>query len=166
MTPCVVADTTVVGPVAMPTSEAPGPAVLKNTRSPAWMAPLGTALPVPNWAKLVRGMAMPAWRIAQLVRPEQSKLRGPVPPEAYGAPTFDIAAATAAWTPAPGAAGAGSVAGAAGAVRGLAVTVRLVSPSAPSVCGPTTPSTVRPFARWKARTAARVCGPKMPSAEM
>jgi hypothetical protein len=32
-------------------------------------------------------------------------------------------------------------------------------PSAPSVCGPTTPSTVRPLRRWKRLTAARVRGP-------
>src|SRR4051794_3875976 len=99
MTPWVVAETTVVGPVARPTSEAPGPAVLKNTRSPAWMAPRPTAAPVPNWAKLVRGMAMPAWRIAQLVSPEQSNALGPVAPETYGDPTFDKAAATAPCSP-------------------------------------------------------------------
>src|SRR4051812_28076580 len=39
-------------------------------------------------------------------------------------------------------------------------------PSAASVCGPTMPSTVRPWARWKRLTARRVCGPKMPSAGM
>ena len=37
-------------------------------------------------------------------------------------------------------------------------------PSSASVCGPTTPSTVRPWRRWKRRTAARVRGPYTPSA--
>ena len=37
-------------------------------------------------------------------------------------------------------------------------------PSAASVFGPTTPSTVRPLRRWKRRTAARVRGPLTPSA--
>src|SRR4051812_45956448 len=116
ITPCVVADTTVVGPVAIPTSEAPGPAVLKKTRSPVWMPPLPTEEPMPNCAKLVRGIAIPARRIAQLVRPEQSKELGPVAPEAYGEPTLESAADTAAWTPEP-----------AGVVVVLAATVRVVA---------------------------------------
>jgi hypothetical protein len=37
--------------------------------------------------------------------------------------------------------------------------VRADRPSAPSVCGPMMPSTIRPWARWKRRTARRVCGP-------
>jgi mannitol-1-phosphate/altronate dehydrogenase len=37
--------------------------------------------------------------------------------------------------------------------------LRALRPSAASVCGPATPSTARPWARWKRRTALRVCGP-------
>src|SRR3954451_7671874 len=38
------------------------------------------------------------------------------------------------------------------------------TPSADQVAGPTTPSAVRPWARWKRRTARAVPGPKTPSA--
>jgi hypothetical protein len=72
MTPCVVAETALVGLVAMPTSDAPGPLVSKNTRSPAWTSERPTEVPAPNWAKLVRGTEMPAWPMAQATRPEQS----------------------------------------------------------------------------------------------
>ena len=80
MTPWVVAEMTVALLDAMPTCEAPGPAALKNTRSPAWMALRLTGVPTPNWAKLVRGNVTPAWRIANTVRPEQSYVLGPLPP--------------------------------------------------------------------------------------
>ena len=39
-------------------------------------------------------------------------------------------------------------------------------PSAPRVCGPTTPSTSRPLRRWKRLTARSVWGPNTPSAGM
>ena len=39
-------------------------------------------------------------------------------------------------------------------------------PSAPRVCGPTTPSALSPLRAWKALTAARVWRPKTPSAAM
>ena len=42
----------------------------------------------------------------------------------------------------------------------------LLRPSAASVCGPTTPSTVRPLRFWKRLIARRVCGPATPSAVM
>ena len=88
--------------------------------------------------------------MAHCVRPEQSKPVGPVPAVAYGAPSLDRAAATAAAAPEEVATGV-SVAAGMGAAP--------ASPSAPSVCGPATPSTSRPCCCWKARTAARVCGP-------
>src|SRR3954471_24604236 len=99
MTPWVVADTALLGPVAIPTSDAPGPAVSKKTRSPAAICDRGTLVPVPNWAKLVRGRWMPAWPNAQKTRPEQSKPLGPVDPARYGAPILVIAAARAACAP-------------------------------------------------------------------
>src|SRR3954452_11602641 len=98
---------------------------------------------------------MPAWRKAHTVSPEQSKADGPLPPDAYGAPTLASAAETAA--PAPAEAAGAAAAGALVADRGGADPAD--PPSAPSVCGPTTPSTVSPCAAWNARTAARVCGP-------
>src|SRR5882672_6604810 len=99
MTPCVVADTAVVALVARPTSEGPEPAVSKNTRSPAWIEPFGTAVPTPNCAKLERGTLIPAWLIAHDTRPEQSKAFGPAAAAREGEPTFVRALATAAWTP-------------------------------------------------------------------
>src|SRR3954449_653604 len=90
-----------------------------------------------------------------MVSPEQSKPLGVVPAVAYGTPTIDCAAATAAPAPAEP-----LLDGAAGAPAGAAPE----SPSAASVCGPTTPSTSRPCERWKALTAARVAGPNTPSA--
>ena len=44
--------------------------------------------------------------------------------------------------------------------------MRPVWPSALQVAGPTIPSAVRPWLRWKALTARWVPGPKMPSAGM
>ena len=77
-----------------------------------------------------------------------------MPAYAYGVPTAERAAATAAEAPAdgvPGAAGSPSV-------------CEVGSPSAPSVCGPAMPSTSSPREAWNARTAARVIGPYSPSA--
>ena len=45
-----VAEITVFVPVAMPTCEAPPPAVSKKTRSPAWMLAFETAVPTPYCA--------------------------------------------------------------------------------------------------------------------
>src|SRR5439155_13049485 len=97
-----------VGPVATPTCEAPGPLVLKKTRSPAWICERSTAVPWPYWAKLLAPREMPAARKANAVRPEQSKPPGPLPAERYGLPICPRAASTAAETP-EAAAGAGSV---------------------------------------------------------
>ena len=80
MTPCDVADTTVSRLVAIPTCEAPGPAVLKKTRSPARIASRATGVPVPAWAKLEWGRETPARRRAYAVRPEQSNAPGPLAP--------------------------------------------------------------------------------------
>ena len=55
ITPLEVAETAVARPVATPTWDAPGPAVLKKTRSPARISSRSTALPTPNCAWLVRG---------------------------------------------------------------------------------------------------------------
>src|SRR4051812_35876228 len=50
--------------------------------------------------------------------------------------------------------------------RRLRMVVRPARPSALHVAGPTIPSAVRPWLRWKALTARWVPGPKMPSAVM
>src|ERR1700754_3000216 len=118
----------------MPTWDAPPPSVLKNTRSPAWIADWLTGVPTPNWEKLVRGRLMPARPNAHWTRPEQSKPPGAVPAVRYGVPTWLRAAETAASAPGPAGAGAGAAA--------------LETPIAPSVCGPAMPSTVRPWAAW------------------
>src|SRR4051794_1502634 len=151
MTPCVVAEITVALLVAIPTCDAPPPLVLKKTRSPAWMFARLTGTPTPNCAQLVRGRLIPACRNAHWVRPEQSNPLGPTPAVTYGAPILDCAAPTADIAPPPP--GAGLVAGA-----------DPERPSAPRVCGPTTPSTVNPRDAWNAFTACRVCGPNTPSA--
>jgi hypothetical protein len=44
-----VAEITVELLVAIPTCDAPPPSVLKNTRSPAWIAERLTGAPTPNW---------------------------------------------------------------------------------------------------------------------
>ena len=134
--------------VAMPTCDAPGPLASKNTRSPAWIAARSTCTPALACSKLVRGSVTPAWANAHWVRPEQSHELGPTPPSAYGAPSFVRAAATAEPPPPPTGAAAPWM------------------PSAPSVCGPTTPSTSSPWADWNARTARRVWRPNTPSALM
>src|SRR4051812_2071480 len=100
-TPWVVAEMTVEPLVAMPTCDAPPPAVLKKTRSPAWMAARLTGVPTPNCEKLVRGRLMPALAKAHIVRPEQSKPPGAAPAVAYGVPICDRAAEIAPSPPAP-----------------------------------------------------------------
>ena len=51
---------------------------------------------MPYCPKLECGASMSARRSAHMTRPEQSNASGPAPPIAYGAPTFDSAAVTAA----------------------------------------------------------------------
>src|SRR6476619_4917555 len=105
---------------------------------------------MPYWANELCGTVTPACRDAYITRPEQSKLDGPTPPYAYGAPTFDIAAATAA-------AALLLVVGAAGwtvwrfVVSGVAPT-----PIAVSVCASGCPVAGRPWADSNALIAARV----------
>ncbi len=96
-----VAEIAVVGPVAMPTCDAPGPLASKNTRSPAWIAARSTCTPALACSKLVRGSWIPTWAIAHCVRPEQSNELGPTPPSAYGLPACVRAAATAPAAPPP-----------------------------------------------------------------
>src|SRR3954470_1776960 len=91
----------VVGPVAIPTCDAPGPLASKNTRSPAWIAARSTCTPALACSKLVRGIAIPTCAIAHWVRPEQSHELGPTPPSAYGLPIWVRAAATAPAPPPP-----------------------------------------------------------------
>src|SRR4051812_20581372 len=86
----------------MPTCDAPPPSVLKNTRSPAWIAAWLTGVPTPNWEKLVRGRLIPARANAHWTRPEQSKPPGAAPATRYGVPTWPRAAATALRAPDPG----------------------------------------------------------------
>src|SRR5689334_9091067 len=100
-TPCVVAEITVDALVAMPTCDAPPPSVLKNTRSPAWIADWLTGVPTVNWEKLVRGRLIPARPNAHWTSPEQSKPPGAAPAVRYGVPTWLRAAATAASAPEP-----------------------------------------------------------------
>src|SRR6476661_325012 len=95
ITPWLVADTAVSRPVAIPTCDAPGPAVLKKTRSPARMWPRATRTPAPAWAKLECGSDTPARRIAHAVRPEQSNARGPLAPNTYEEPIRERTARTA-----------------------------------------------------------------------
>src|SRR5258708_2565899 len=80
MTPCVVAETASVALTAMPSCDAPPPAVSKKTRSPAWICELATGEPTPYCAKLERGSEMPAWANDHWTRPEQSNALGPVAP--------------------------------------------------------------------------------------
>src|SRR3954468_21645331 len=94
--------------VAMPTCDAPPPSVLKNTRSPAWIAAWLTGVPTPNWEKLVRGRLIPARPNAHWTRPEQSKPAGGAPASRYGVPTWLRAAETAASAPVPDVVGAGA----------------------------------------------------------
>ena len=65
--------------VAMPTWDAPAPAVSKKTRSPGAISDCSTAVPSSYWSKLVRGSFTPACLNAHSVRPEQSKPSGVVP---------------------------------------------------------------------------------------
>jgi hypothetical protein len=81
MTPRVVAEIIFVGLVATPTCDAPPPLESKKTRSPAWICERSTDSPCSYWAKLDRPSLMPAALKAKTVRPEQSKLSGPSPPE-------------------------------------------------------------------------------------
>ena len=70
----------VVGPVAMPTCEAPGPSVSKNTRSPAWIRAVDRRADAElRVARARERDARPAPN-AHCVRPEQSKPPWPVPP--------------------------------------------------------------------------------------
>src|SRR3954469_642656 len=127
-------------------SEAPAPAVLKKTRSPAWIA--DTALPIAYCAYELCGRLTPAWPKAHITSPEQSKLPGPAAPYLYGAPTFDNAADTAL-----------------GPFDDDGVVV-VGDPAPPRVrtAASGCPSTARPCAASKLRSAARVCGPMTPSA--
>src|SRR3954463_14193409 len=83
---------------------------------------------------------MPALPIAHCVRPEQSQPPSPTPPNLYAAPSCERTAATAEDEDPPA-----------------------DTPSAPSVCGPPTPSTSSPCTRWNWTTAPRVTGPYTPS---
>src|SRR6478735_3885083 len=153
MTPCVVADTTVVALVAIPTSEAPAPAVLKKTRSPDWICDREIDVPVRYWSKLVRGTEMPALPMAHTTSPEQSNADGPVAPDWYGLPIFERAAETAAATPDD------CWTGSAPGEEVFDPTPRRWS-TALSSC----PSTGSPCLLSNALTAERVCGPTTPSA--
>src|SRR6476469_2593189 len=94
MTPCDVAEIAVSGPVAIPTCEAPPPAVSKKTRSPAWICDFETDEPTPYCAQDVRGSELPAFLNTYCVKPEQAKPAGVVPPDAYGDPISDGAMPT------------------------------------------------------------------------
>src|SRR3954447_12804536 len=124
MTPWVVAEIAVEFDVAMPTCDAPGPLALKNTRSPAWTLDRETGAPTPNCWNDVRGSVIPAWLNAHWTRPEQSNPPGWVPPDAYGVPIIERAAATAEPPPPP---------------ELGADCVLPEMPSAAMVAGPTTP---------------------------
>src|SRR3954453_2968156 len=81
--------------VAMPTCDGPAPSVLKNTRSPAWIAARETGIPTPHCWKLVRGTVTPARANAHWTSPLQSNPPGAAPAGAKGVPLCDWAAATA-----------------------------------------------------------------------
>src|SRR3954449_7559188 len=85
---------TVPGPEAMPTSDGPGPAVSKKTRSPACTSSRAIAVPSSYCVKLERVSVTPTAFAAQTTRPEQSNASGPVAPASYGAPMRVRAAAT------------------------------------------------------------------------
>src|SRR5689334_9618109 len=154
MTPWEVAEIAVSGPVAIPTCDAPPPAVSKNTRSPAWICDFETDEPTPYCAQDVRGSEMPAFLNTYCVKPEQSKPEGVVPPEAYGVPISDCATPTTLEAllpvdvPLP---------------EGALVAEGSI-PAACSTCASGLPSAGSPFAASKRFSAAADCGPHSPSA--
>src|SRR6478672_2668120 len=122
---------TVAGPEATPTSDGPGPAVSKNTRSPACTSARATAVPASNWAKLERGSTTPTALAAHTIRPEQSKAAGPAAPAWYGLPIRERAASTIEAAVGGGAGGADGVAGG-GSADAPPVPVQLTGVSSPS----------------------------------
>src|SRR5690242_9235204 len=114
---------------------------------------------------------MPAALKAYFVRPEQSKLEGPRPPEAYGLPIWARAESIAAWMPE---AGAGAELGSATPVWLASCVARGLELEESPEAGPCALRASRvslsrrpvagiPCEDWKLRTAARVSGPIWPS---